>query len=181
MDLIGVVVHIVLSSSDEESNLQSEELVGCFGMGIALLSMQIDHLKALGDRSPPNQLQALHTAAVNLWESAVKCQLAHWLAIAQDVAVLQVEHELQQTFLLAVLAAVLEDCRLENINSNLILSATPHPRPRGDAGSQAVTFDDLFPVRVEDLLHSLDVGSIQPESEQRLSTLLKMCIDTALR
>ena len=40
MDLLHVVVHILQSTGDE--NLQVDELVECFGMGIGLLSMQIE-------------------------------------------------------------------------------------------------------------------------------------------
>ncbi len=46
--LLGVVLHILLSTGDEEiCNLQVDELITCFGMGIALLSMQIEvHIRS---------------------------------------------------------------------------------------------------------------------------------------
>ena len=38
-----------------------------------------------------------------------------------------------------------------------------------------LVFENFFPVRVDEIVKSLDISRYQPESEKRLSTLLTMC------
>jgi hypothetical protein len=42
-------------------------------------------------------------------------------------------------------------------------------------------FENFFPVRVDEIVKSLDIRSFQPQSERRLFTLLTMCVDGVSR
>ena len=188
MDLITVIENLVLTGSDQE------ELASCFAMGVALLGLQTDFLKSVSvsgcsAQELQQQLEALRDAALQLWAAAVKCQIILWMELAAYNSrdgggmLVETEHELQKTFLYAVLTTVMLDTQAGHVNSLLLLSSSPS-RYGVEPEEGFAALENVLPVTAEDVLRSLPeaclVDSRGQSCEQRVCTLVKQCVDAAM-
>ncbi len=182
--MVGLVVRIVESQQDSTQSelsldrpLDQSDLVRYFGVGLSLLSMELDVVEAIAaDSERDKQLARLESMLQALWGAVVKVQTDAWLQLSACPDLSSVEEEMMRsgTVLYGALFQSLLQVAQNNISDALMLH-----------NSEDRLHSIIAHTGVDRLCFNRD-GELQviPEDKprnERVVFVIKICVDLAVR